>query len=88
MSLSSWNENEAILHSLQDDILVTNVDGTILKVSGATGKIYGVPSESLLGKSVYQLAAEGLFTPIATPMVLKEKKKLRLFKRRIKEKSR
>ncbi|MDM5200182.1 sigma 54-interacting transcriptional regulator [Fictibacillus enclensis] len=76
MSLSSWNENEAILHSLQDDILVTNVEGTILKVSEATGKIYGVTSESLLGKSVYQLAAEGLFTPIATPMVLKEKKKI------------
>ncbi|MDN4072494.1 sigma-54 interaction domain-containing protein [Fictibacillus terranigra] len=71
-----WNENEAILHSLQDDILVTNLNGTILKVSEATGKVYGVSSESLLGKSVYDLAADGMFTPIATPMVLKEKKKI------------
>ncbi|MED2971385.1 sigma 54-interacting transcriptional regulator [Fictibacillus sp. B-59209] len=76
MASQPWNENEAILHSLQDDILVTNLDGTILKVSEATGKVYGVSSESLLGKSVYDLAAKGMFTPIATPMVLKEKKKI------------
>ncbi len=76
MTSQPWNENEAILHSLQDDILVTNLDGTILKVSEATGKVYGVSSESLLGKSVYDLAAKGMFTPIATPMVLKEKKKI------------
>ncbi|MCQ6266684.1 sigma 54-interacting transcriptional regulator [Fictibacillus sp. WQ 8-8] len=76
MTSQPWNENEAILNSLQDDILVTNLDGTILKVSEATGKVYGVSSESLLGKSVYDLAAKGMFTPIATPMVLKEKKKI------------
>lgn len=76
MPTQPWNENDAILHSLQDDILVTNIDGTILKVSEATGKIYGVSSESLLGKSVYDLSAQGMFNPIATPMVLKEKKKI------------
>jgi hypothetical protein len=34
---NTWNENEQILHSLKDDILVTNVDGIILKVSEVTG---------------------------------------------------
>ncbi|WP_134703333.1 sigma-54-dependent Fis family transcriptional regulator [Ammoniphilus sp. YIM 78166] len=71
-----WNEHEAILLSLKDDILVTNVDGTILKVSEATGSIYGVKSEELIGKSVYDLEKKGLFTPLATPMVVKEKKKV------------
>lgn len=77
MSPSSvWNENEQILHSLKDDILVTNVDGIILKVSEVTGKIYGVDSESLIGKSVYDLEAQGLFSPILTPMVVKGNKKI------------
>ncbi|MBN8192265.1 sigma 54-interacting transcriptional regulator [Bacillus sp. NTK074B] len=73
-----WNENEAILHSLQDDILVTNTDGIILKVSEATGGIYNVKSEDMIGKSVYDLEKEGIFTPLLTPLVLKEKKKVTL----------
>ncbi|MDR0139498.1 sigma 54-interacting transcriptional regulator [Metabacillus idriensis] len=73
---ANWNENEQILHSLKDDILVTNLDGIILKVSEFTGKIYGVESDSLIGKSVYDLEAQGLFTPILTPIVVKEKKKI------------
>ncbi|MFI8684329.1 sigma-54 interaction domain-containing protein [Rossellomorea sp. NPDC077527] len=73
-----WNENEAILHSLQDDILVTNTDGIILKVSEATGEIYNVKSEDMVGKSVYDLEREGIFTPLLTPIVLKEKKKITL----------
>jgi TyrR family helix-turn-helix protein len=74
----SWNENEAILHSLQDDILVTNTDGIILKVSDATGDIYNVNSADMVGKSVYDLEKEGVFSPILTPIVLKEKKKITL----------
>ncbi|UFJ39641.1 sigma 54-interacting transcriptional regulator [Brevibacillus humidisoli] len=70
-----WNEYEAILHSLKDDILVTNTEGIILKVSEATGSIYDVNSEDLIGKSVYDLEKEGLFTPLATPIVIKNRKK-------------
>ncbi|MCP3740323.1 sigma-54 interaction domain-containing protein [Rossellomorea sp. BNER] len=73
-----WNENEAILHSLQDDILVTNTDGIILKVSEATGGHYNVKSEDMIGRSVYDLEKEGVFTPILTPLVMKEKKKITL----------
>ncbi|WP_254119299.1 sigma-54-dependent Fis family transcriptional regulator [Bacillus sp. FJAT-29790] len=71
-----WNENEAILHSLQDDILVTNTDGIILKVSEATEAIYNMKSKEMVGRSVYDLEKEGVFTPILTPMVIKEKKKI------------
>ncbi|TLS38440.1 sigma-54 interaction domain-containing protein [Pseudalkalibacillus caeni] len=71
----NFDENEAVLHSLKDDILVTNLDGTILKVTDTTSSIYGVHPDDLIGRSVYDLEQEGVFTPIITPLVLKEKKK-------------
>jgi transcriptional regulator with PAS, ATPase and Fis domain len=75
-SKEKWNEDEAILHSLQDDIMVTNLEGVILKASKMTGQIYEVETTELIGKSVYELEKKGLFTPIATPMVIKERKKI------------
>ncbi|WP_257348240.1 sigma-54 interaction domain-containing protein [Pseudalkalibacillus decolorationis] len=71
-----WDEYEAILHSLKDDILVTNVKGIIVKVSEATCEIYGVNPEELIGESVYKLEKEGLFTPLATPKVIQQRKKV------------
>ncbi|PLS18316.1 RNA polymerase subunit sigma-54 [Bacillus sp. M6-12] len=71
----TWNEYEAILRSLKDDILVTNTNGVILSVSEVTGSIYGVKTEQLIGKSVYDLEKEGLFTPLAVPVVLKNNEK-------------
>lgn len=73
---AEWNEAEAILLSMQDDILVTNPDGMILRVSKGTGQIYEMDSKELLGKSVYDLEKQGIFTPLVTPMVVKEKKKI------------
>lgn len=73
-----WNESEAILHSLQDDILVTNTDGIILRVSEATEAIYQMNSNEMIGRSVYDLEKQGVFTPILTPIVIKEKKKITL----------
>ncbi|WLR47341.1 sigma 54-interacting transcriptional regulator [Halobacillus litoralis] len=68
--MEEWSEYKTLLHSLQEDILVTNTDGTIVKVSEATGKVYDVRADELLGRSVYDLEKEGLFTPLATPMVM------------------
>jgi len=72
----AWNEAEAIMHSLKDDILVTNLEGIIVSVSEMTGQIYDIDAKDLIGKSVYDLEKEGMFTPIVTPMVIKEKKKI------------
>ncbi|WP_349407521.1 sigma-54 interaction domain-containing protein [Pseudalkalibacillus sp. SCS-8] len=76
MKKGKWNEAEAILDSLQDDIVVTDRHGIIMKVSDTTGSIYGVKSDVLIGRSVYELEREGLFTPLATPLVLEEKRKV------------
>ncbi|TKD68290.1 sigma-54 interaction domain-containing protein [Pseudalkalibacillus hwajinpoensis] len=74
--MSEWNEYKAIFHSLQEDILVTDIEGTIVKVSEGTGMVYGVKADDLIGRSVYELEKEGLFTPLATPMVLKSSKRV------------
>ncbi len=74
--MSEWSEYKTLLHSLQEDILVTNKDGTIVKVSEATGKVYDVHADELLGRSVYDLEKEGLFTPLATPMVMESQERV------------
>ncbi|RLQ93798.1 sigma-54 interaction domain-containing protein [Falsibacillus albus] len=76
MNEKSWEEQENLLNYLQNDILVTNVDGEILKVSEATGGVYQTDAEALIGKSVYDLEKEGMFTPLATPMVIEKKEKV------------
>lgn len=74
--MTDWEEYKTLLHSLQEDILVTNTDGTIVKVSEATGKVYDVNVKELMGRSVYDLEKEGLFTPLATPMVKESRKRV------------
>ena len=74
--MKEWNEYKAIFHSLQEDILVTDPNGIIVKVSEGTGMVYGVKAKDLMGRSVYELEKEGLFTPLATPLVMKEKKRV------------
>jgi TyrR family helix-turn-helix protein/PAS domain S-box-containing protein len=70
------NEMETILHSLKDDILVTDVDGTILKVTETTRAIYGFDSINLVGQNIYDLEKDGVLTPIVTPIVIEAKRKV------------
>ncbi|WP_347552530.1 sigma 54-interacting transcriptional regulator [Pseudalkalibacillus hwajinpoensis] len=74
--MTEWNEYKAIFHSLQEDILVTDLNGIIVKVSEGTGMVYGVKADDLMGRSVFELEKEGLFTPLATPMVVKSRKRV------------
>ncbi|TYR78899.1 PAS domain-containing protein [Priestia megaterium] len=71
-----WNEDESILNSLKDDLLVTNQEGIIVRVSEGTGDIYEMKAEELIGKSVYELEQQGVFTPTVTPIILEAKKKV------------
>lgn len=68
-------ETEAILHSLKDDILITDSNGVIIKVTEKTEVIYGMESDRLLGRRILDLEKEGVFTPVVTPIVLETKKK-------------
>ncbi|GGK17350.1 RNA polymerase subunit sigma-54 [Caldalkalibacillus thermarum] len=76
--LKEWSMEEAILYSLQEDLLVTDTTGKIVKVSQACGAQYGTDSEQLIGRNVYDLEKEGVFRPAITPEVLKRKEKVTL----------
>ncbi|MBT2569609.1 sigma 54-interacting transcriptional regulator [Planococcus sp. ISL-110] len=70
------NTDEEIIDAYDEDIIVTTREGRIIKVSPHSGEPYGVAPEELLGKSVYDLEAAGIFSPAITPLVLEQKKKV------------
>lgn len=70
------NMDEEIMDTYDEDIIVTTREGRILKTTQITGEKYGVASADLLGKSVLDLEAEGVFSPAVTPLVVEKKKKV------------
>lgn len=70
------NTDEEIIDTYDEDIIVTTKEGRIIKASTLSGEAYGVAPEELLGKSVYDLEAAGIFSPAITPLVLRKKKKV------------
>jgi transcriptional regulator with PAS, ATPase and Fis domain len=71
-----WNNEEEVIQSIEEDIIVTNSEGRIIKASKGSGTHYGIGPESLLGRSVYDLQKEGVFQPAITPIVLHRRKKV------------
>ncbi|MBT2581562.1 sigma 54-interacting transcriptional regulator [Planococcus sp. ISL-109] len=67
---------EEVMAMHDEDIIITNRAGRILKVTELSGQHYGVAPQALLGRSIYELEQEGLFTPAVTPLVIERKKKL------------
>lgn len=76
-----WNNEKEVISSLEEDIMVANSDGIIIKVSKGSGSHYDVEPEALLGQSVYELERKGVFKPAITPEVLKKKKKVILIQK-------
>ncbi|MCZ2258330.1 sigma 54-interacting transcriptional regulator [Sporosarcina sp. G11-34] len=70
------NSKEEIIDSYDEDIIVTNHAGFIVKASQISGRHYGLKAKELLGKSVYDLEKKGIFSPAITPLVLEQKKKV------------
>lgn len=70
------NSVQEVLETHDEDVIVTNHEGIILKATRISGYRYGIEAEDLIGKSVYELEKEGIFSPAITPLVLKEKKKV------------
>jgi len=70
------NTDEEIMDTYEEDIIVTTREGRIIKVTQISGKQYGVKPEELLGRSVYDLEAAGIFSPAITPQVVSKKKKI------------
>lgn len=74
-------EMEAILDASNDNIVIADSDGIILKASKNCKEIYGYDSNSIIGKSAYELEKQQVFSPSVTLAVIKKKKKVQLMQR-------
>lgn len=71
-------ELEAILSASKDNIVITDGEGTVLKVSPNCLEIYGVDYQDIIGKTVFDLETENIFAPSITVKVLQEKKEFQI----------
>lgn len=71
-------ELEAILKSSNDNIVITDGAGIVLRSSPNCTDIYGKNTEYIVGKSVYQLQKENIFNPSVTAKVLDYKKEVQV----------
>ncbi len=69
---------ELIMDAMHDDLLITNGEGTVIRISKNFEKVYGISSEYAIGTSIFQLEREGYFKPSITKIVLDKKKKITL----------
>ncbi|EPD51353.1 hypothetical protein HMPREF1210_01951 [Paenisporosarcina sp. HGH0030] len=70
------NTDEEIMDTHDEDIIITTREGKIIKVTQISGEHYGLTPAELLGKSVLDLEAQGIFSPAITPEVVEKKKKI------------
>lgn len=64
-----------ILYALSDDLLISDGQGVVLRVSPSFEEVYGIKSEDAIGKTVCELEKKGYFKPsvIAQVLTLKDK---------------
>ena len=61
---------------LADDMMVSDGNGIILRVSETYEKNFGFAHNSIVGRSAFDLEADGTFTPCITAEVIRQKKKI------------
>ena len=61
---------------LADDMMLSDANGIILRVSETYEKNFGFAHDSIVGKSAFDLEAAGVFTPCITAEVIRQKRKV------------
>lgn len=61
---------------LADDLMLSDASGTILRVSGSYEKNFGFAHDSIVGRSAFDLEADGTFSPCITAEVIRQKRKI------------
>lgn len=61
---------------LADDMMLSDANGIILRVSETYEKNFGFLHESIVGKSAFDLEADGTFQPCVTAEVIRKKEKV------------
>mgnify|MGYP001280693153 CR=1 FL=1 len=67
---------DAIFDAIHDDILISDGEGMVLRVSPTFEDMYGVDQEHVVGKSVYELEKAGIFKPSVIARVLEKREKI------------
>lgn len=71
-------ELQAILEASNDNIVITDGDGKVLRVSPNCYSIYGMKTDELIGKTVDELEKMNVFSPSVTKRVLQDKKEVQV----------
>ena len=61
---------------LADDMMLSDASGIILRVSETYEKNFGFEHGSIVGKSAFDLEADGTFSPCITAEIIRQKKKI------------
>ena len=61
---------------LADDMMLSDADGIILRVSETYEKNFGFEHDSIVGKSAFDLESDGTFSPCVTAEVIRQRKKI------------
>lgn len=76
--IGSAQEFELILNKSSDNIVITDGEGIILNASSSFYRIYGIPADEVVGKSVVTLQKEGILYPSVTTEVLKLRREVQV----------
>lgn len=71
-------ELEAIFASSYDELYVTDGKGITLRVNNACERLYGLKAEELIGRSVFELEKEGVFSPSVSALVYQLRRRITL----------
>lgn len=69
---------DEIIDAVSDDLLISDGEGRVLKVSPSFEKVYGISNAEALGRTVFELEKEGYFKPSIIAKVLRQRTKLTL----------
>lgn len=65
-----------IMDAASDDLLITDGDGVVIRVSPSFEDRYGLPEDEALGKTVFELEEKGYFKPSIIAEVLRRGEKI------------
>lgn len=72
---------EAIMLSSDDLTCISDGSGAKVRISASCEKLYGLKPESLIGKNVRDLEAQGIYLPSATRLAIEQKKPVTITQR-------
>ncbi len=72
---------DAIFDAIHDDLLISDGEGIVLRVSPTFEDVYGVEKDRVVGRSVFELETEGVFKPSIIAKVLQRREKITMQQR-------